>query len=336
MTSELAILLRCACGQIPVWTERVNDSRLVEMACLHGLIGELAAAAPKGATVHELLVVPLAEVRARRQQRTEALEKIAGALDLKGIRFLSFRPASQPTRAFADSDCSRIADVDLLVAPCNWSGARHALLGVGLEAERLPPPSWVQPGTSRRARLGGGGVRVDLHHPLAEEAAGAQAFESVWGRRRDFPAGNRTVSSLGAADTIRRASLDGTFRAFSRLGWLANLASLAGAGHRESEWEYAIAISHARRELPAFLCGWSLLQSEGGVLPAPVRKALRHPPRRLKPIRRSCRREWNYGGATPLAMAVHQLRLISWRQRVRVVYGLIRGSGGTGSPQVSP
>jgi hypothetical protein len=180
------------------------------------------------------------------------LGEVLCRLSEAGIRALVFKGPALARFAYGDLAARGFADLDLLCHPADVPRAVEALARLDyrgdppLERWRLEKaiPLDCQYALERRE----GEVRVEIHWGVVRPPFGARPdFDRLWEGRVPVAADGFEIPSPSPRDLFVLLAVHGYKHRWSRLGWVADLAWLAGAVERSSGgWP---AVEAAGREL---------------------------------------------------------------------------------------
>lgn len=126
------------------------------------------------AAVASVLATHLEHGRRRYARLRHELERVLVAMSARGIAVWLLKGMHTGPRYFPEPGARASTDVDLLVQPADWVGAREVLTGLGLVETRHPTQprdsAWAEPGVQRVRSLAyvhaDGPWSVDLHQSL--------------------------------------------------------------------------------------------------------------------------------------------------------------------------
>ncbi len=146
------------------------------------------------------------------------LAELSQAAQKRGIQVLTFKGCALAFSTYPRMGQRAFGDIDLAVQPCDWQGMLEVLRDLGFSA--LTPPVFARDS-----------IVVDLHrHPLHQlaELVGPRSQE-WWNEIQPLSQATGSTFRLSTAHEFVLALLHGAKHAFSRAGWLVDIALLSQA-----------------------------------------------------------------------------------------------------------
>jgi Uncharacterised nucleotidyltransferase len=182
---------------------------------------------------------------------TAELLRLMEAFERSGVLATPYKGPVLAAQAYGDVALRQFSDLDLMIPQRQIAAAHDVLLGLGF---RALVPDLVRGGENPQVRQQIPGqyaywkepdTMVELHTELTLRYFPRRLdVDELCGRRESVSVGGRQVLTFSREDTLLLLGVHGSKHLWERLGWIADVAALAGAA---PPIDWALALERGRR-----------------------------------------------------------------------------------------
>jgi len=178
---------------------------------------------------------------------TAELFRVLEALEIHGVRATPYKGPVLAAQAYGDAAMREFSDLDIIVPQPQIVAANRALIALGFRPliSGLDPSESLQQIPGQYAYRKDTETLVEVHTEFTLRYFPQRLnLEELYERREFVQVAGRQVLTFSAEDTLLLLCVHGSKHLWERLGWIADIAALAG-GSRPLDW--TLVMERARR-----------------------------------------------------------------------------------------